>query len=61
LIIEKRLSMCMEKLSNPACNSLTVTEIAYQAGFSNSAHFSTRFRKQYGLSPREARLAQGIG
>ncbi|WP_299847825.1 helix-turn-helix domain-containing protein [uncultured Roseovarius sp.] len=58
LIIEKRLSMCLEMLRNPACNGLSVTEIAFQAGFSNSAHFSTRFRKQYGFPPRQARASQ---
>ncbi len=56
LIIEKRLAQCMDKLRNPAFNSMTVTEIAYQTGFANSAHFSTRFKKRYGFPPREARV-----
>ncbi len=56
LIIERRLSMCMERLKNPALDGLTITEIAFQSGFSNAAHFSSRFRKRYGISPREARM-----
>lgn len=58
MIIEKRLAISMERLRNPAFNSMTVTEIAYQAGFANSAHFSTRFRKRYGFPPRDARYQQ---
>lgn len=55
MIIERRLALCMKELCNPALNSLSVTEIAYRAGFANSAHFSTRFKKRYGFPPREAR------
>jgi AraC-like DNA-binding protein len=33
----------------------TITEIAFDVGFSDSNYFSRQFRKQYGLSPREFR------
>ncbi|MEN7550620.1 two-component regulator propeller domain-containing protein [Rapidithrix thailandica] len=29
----------------------TISEIAYEVGFANSGHFSTRFKKHFGLSP----------
>ncbi|WP_033147399.1 two-component regulator propeller domain-containing protein [Prevotella sp. P6B1] len=32
---------------------INVTQVAYTVGFSNLAHFSTVFRKQFGLSPTE--------
>lgn len=32
---------------------LTVTEIAYAVGFTSQTHFSTLFKKQYGMTPTE--------
>ena len=32
---------------------INVTQVAYSVGFSNLAHFSTVFRKQFGVSPSE--------
>ena len=32
---------------------LTVTEIAYAVGFTSQSHFSTLFKKQYGVTPTE--------
>jgi len=34
-------------------NKLNVSQVAYAVGFSNRAHFSTLFRKFYGMSPQE--------
>ncbi|MBX3530128.1 MAG: helix-turn-helix domain-containing protein [Rhizobiaceae bacterium] len=37
----------------------SITAIAFDCGFSSSAHFSTMFRRKYGVSPREVvRLAR---
>ena len=33
----------------------TVSEVAYQVGFNNPAHFSTSFSKQFGYTPSEVR------
>lgn len=33
----------------------TISEIAYETGYSSPQHFSTAFRKKFGVSPREAR------
>jgi AraC family transcriptional regulator len=35
----------------------TVTEIAYELGFSSSQHFATAFKRHSGVSPRQFRLA----
>ena len=32
---------------------MTVSEIAYQAGFSDAGYFSVCFKKHYGISPTE--------
>jgi len=32
---------------------INVTQIAYAVGFTNQTHFSTAFKKFYGVSPRE--------
>jgi len=32
---------------------INVTQVAYTVGFSNLAHFSTLFRKHFGMSPTE--------
>lgn len=51
----QRLDEARRQLANPARRDRTITEIAYASGFSSSAYFSTAFRMQYGLSPREFR------
>lgn len=33
----------------------SITDIAFEAGFSSSQHFATAFRKQYGCTPRTCR------
>ena len=33
-----------------------ITDIAFQSGFSNSKHFSTAFKRQFGKTPSEYRL-----
>ncbi len=37
---------------------LRITEIAYDCGFSDIAHFSKTFQKKYGQSPTEFRMSQ---
>lgn len=38
--------------------SLSVTEIAYSAGFASGAHFSQKYRQKYGHNPRAERARQ---
>ncbi len=37
----------------PLMRNQSLTEVAYSAGFSDSAHFSRTFRENFGFSPRE--------
>jgi AraC-like DNA-binding protein len=51
----RRLEQCRDDLANPHVREKTITEIAFCWGFSDSAHFSHCFRKQFGISPRAFR------
>jgi AraC-like DNA-binding protein len=54
-IREQRLLRCRDTLLSRKSKDLQVTEIAYQWGFSDPAHFSRVFRKRFGESPSSAR------
>jgi len=36
-------------------SNLNVTEAAYQVGFKNLSHFSSRFREEHGFKPSEVK------
>jgi len=55
----RRLEECRNDLANPRLRDKTITEIAFSWGFSDSAHFSRSFAKQYGVSPRNFRAHEG--
>ncbi len=50
-IIEQRLAHAGEDLARTS--TLTIGEVARRWGFTSAAHFATRFRRTYGVSPRE--------
>jgi len=50
-----RLSYAAKDLGNPSLHDKSLTDIAYGWGFSDSAHFSRSFKKQFELSPRDYR------
>jgi AraC-like DNA-binding protein len=54
-IWDRRLQRCYELLMRPGPRPLSVTEVAYQWGFSSSSHFSTAFRRKFGISPSDLR------
>ena len=54
----QKLEKAAELLRTP---SLQVSEIAWECGFDNVAHFSTSFTKQFGLPPRLYRENQNSG
>lgn len=55
LIRTERLKAARALLESPLHRHRSVTEIAFSCGFSNSSHFSTAFRAQYAISPRDCR------
>ena len=54
-IWDRRLQRCYDLLTRPEPRPLSVTEVAYQLGFSSSSHFSTAFRRKFGISPSDLR------
>ncbi len=62
-IREQRLQHCRAALAGPLLAHRTLTEIAHEFGFFDSAHFSRSFRAAFGASPsawrRQARAAAG--
>ena len=42
-----------DRLLRLSPRSLSIGQIAYHCGFVNQGHFSTRYRQQFGLTPRE--------
>lgn len=55
-IRERRLNRCLAALQMPA-ERRTVTEIALAAGFNSMSHFSSAFRRRFGVTPSDARAA----
>jgi AraC-like DNA-binding protein len=50
-IWNRRLQLCYDRIAKGDARSITA--IAFDHGFNSSAHFSTMFRRKYGVSPRE--------
>ncbi len=60
-IRRRRLYGSLRNLIDPMQQNRTIAEIAFDWGFTNEAHFSRAFRKQFKMSPSEARQQeQGI-
>jgi len=53
----RRLERCYYDLVSPLSAQLSISEICYRWGFSDTAHFSRSFRAKYGVSPRDHRRA----
>ncbi|AIG01926.1 AraC family transcriptional regulator [Pseudomonas fluorescens] len=53
-----RLKRSADDLTNPFLRSESITAIAYKWGFTDSAHFSRSFKKQFELSPKEFRSSR---
>lgn len=59
-----RLKRSADDLSNPFLRDESITSIAYKWGFTDSAHFSRSFKKQFEQSPKDFRsshLQQALG
>jgi AraC-like DNA-binding protein len=51
-IWSRRLELCRTRLLQPELAGQSITEIAFDCGFSNAAHFSRSFRARFGECPR---------
>jgi len=52
----QRLENCYRELRDSASAKRSISEIAYNWGFNDQAHFSRAFRKHFGFPPRDARV-----
>lgn len=50
-IWHRRLQLAYDRIARG--DGRSITTIAYDLGFNSSAHFSTMFRRKYGVSPRD--------
>ena len=47
-LIEKRLKVAHEKIRNENCK---VSDVYLEVGFKNLSHFSSAYKKQFGMAP----------
>jgi AraC-like DNA-binding protein len=53
LVRRERLERCLQDLERPTAGS--ITEIAFRWGFRDAAHFSRVFKREFDMTPSEAR------
>jgi len=56
-IWKARLAQVLQDLRSTVTRDKTITEIAFNWGFSNAAHFSRAFKEAYGMTPSQCRSA----
>ncbi|EXL10590.1 helix-turn-helix domain-containing protein [Aquamicrobium defluvii] len=54
-VLNERLALAHRRLSMPGSASRTITEIAYDCGFTDISYFNRSFRKTYGETPSGVR------
>jgi AraC-like DNA-binding protein len=54
-IWRRRLEKAATDLRSPRCASKSVTQLAFDAGFDDAAHFTRAFKKRFHCTPREWR------
>jgi AraC-like DNA-binding protein len=60
-VLGQRLACAYGMLSDPCCAGLTITAIAFAAGFGDLSYFNRAFRRAYGASPSDVRAAARNG
>ena len=53
----RRLDRCAADLRDPTQVHRQVTDICFSWGFNSTSHFSRLFKEQFGVSPRDYRIA----
>jgi AraC-like DNA-binding protein len=57
-IQRRRLERCADLIADPHWGGRTITDAAFDWGFSSTAHFSRAFKRRFGLSPTDYRAAR---
>jgi AraC-like DNA-binding protein len=55
-LLAQRLEACRRALTEPRCDRMTVSQIAFGFGFSDLSHFTKAFRARYGTPPGRFRV-----
>jgi AraC-like DNA-binding protein len=56
-LLENRLQLAWRRLKDPRHDHKKVSEIAYEAGFNDISYFNRSFRRRFGATPSDVRLA----
>jgi len=56
-IRQTRLDRCAADLANPSLRDRSITDIAFEWGYNDAAHFSRAFRAEFDRTPREYRAS----
>jgi AraC-like DNA-binding protein len=56
-VAARRLALAHRLLADPAHGMRSISDVALSAGFGDISWFNARFRRTYGMTPREARAA----
>lgn len=59
-VLRRRVTQCADLLRDPHSAQSTITEIAFQCGFSSATHFGQAFKSHHGLTPRDYRRQSGL-
>lgn len=54
-VLAQRLARAHRMLAEPGLRSRTISAIAFEVGFGNLSYFNRVFRRQFGMTPTEAR------
>jgi AraC family transcriptional activator of tynA and feaB len=54
-LIEARLKRANALLRDRRFARISIADIAWRSGFSNTSHFARRFRRRFGIAPGEMR------
>ncbi len=54
-LLRRRLERCAGWLRDPQWRNVSITQIAFRAGFNNTTHFGHAFRERFGVTPRDWR------
>lgn len=55
----RRIETCARELLEQPRRRKSITEISFSNGFNSSSHFSTEFKRVYGMTPRDWRESSG--
>jgi AraC family transcriptional activator of tynA and feaB len=58
-ILARRLDHCYRQLQSQRHRDRTITDIAFDCGFSDLSHFSRSFRRRFGVTPGAVRSRPG--